>query len=42
MSTLDEKLKDIYLTYKNDKYSPIPIELLREYLELIGELEDEK
>ncbi len=40
MFKLDQKLKDIYLTYKNDENPPVPIGLLREYLILIGEIED--
>ncbi|MDI9435695.1 MAG: hypothetical protein QM396_06785 [Euryarchaeota archaeon] len=37
MSTsLVEKLKDIYKTYKDHENPPVPVEKIREYLELSG------
>jgi hypothetical protein len=43
MSNLNEKLKDIYMTYKDNKNPPVPIETIKEYLELEGiSLEDNR
>jgi hypothetical protein len=36
MSNLDEKLYDIYLTYKDHENPPVPIDTIKEYLELQG------
>jgi hypothetical protein len=36
MLTLNEKLKDIYMTYKDHENPPVPIETIKEYLELEG------
>lgn len=42
MSRLNENLKDIYLTYKDQKNPPVPIDTIKEYLELEGvSLEDD-
>ena len=42
MYSLNEKLKDIYMTYKDHKNPPVPIGTIKEYLELEGVLlEDE-
>jgi len=42
MSTLNEKLLDIYMTYKDDSKPPVPIDTIKEYLELEGiPLEDD-
>ena len=41
MSTLNEKLLDIYITYKDDINPPVPLETIKEYLELEGVLTDE-
>jgi hypothetical protein len=34
--TLEDKLLAIYLNYKDKKNPPVPLELIREYLELFG------
>lgn len=36
MSSLNDKLKDIYMTYKNYDNPPVPLNAIREYLELVG------
>ena len=36
MSRLNEKLYDIYMTFKDQKNPPVPIETIKEYLELEG------
>ena len=36
MSTLNEKLFDIYITYKDHVNPPVPINTIKEYLELEG------
>lgn len=36
MSNLDEKLYDIYLTYKDHENPQVPIDTIKEYLELQG------
>jgi hypothetical protein len=36
MNNLNDKLKDIYLTYKDDVNSPVPLDIIKEYLELSG------
>ena len=42
MSTLNEKLYDIYMTFKDHDNPPVPISTIKEYLELEGvTLEDE-
>lgn len=42
MYSLNEKLKDIYLTYKDHKNPPVPLDTIKEYLELEGvSLDDE-
>jgi hypothetical protein len=38
MSRLNENLKDIYITYKDHKNPPVPLEIIKEYLELEGVL----
>jgi hypothetical protein len=41
MSNLDEKLLDIYMTYKDHKNPAVPINTIKEYLKLQGiSLED--
>lgn len=41
LSTLTDKLLDIYITYKDDENSPVPLDTIKEYLELEGiSLED--
>jgi hypothetical protein len=45
MSSLNEKFYDIYMTFKDHKNPPVPIETIKEYLELEGVLlndEDEQ
>jgi len=34
--TLSEKLKDIYVTYKDDEDPPVPVDSIKELLELLG------
>lgn len=41
MPNLNEKLIDIYNTYKDDENPPVPIKKLEEYLKLEGILLDE-
>ena len=41
MLSLNEKLLDIYITYKDNENPPVPIETIKEYLELEGVLSDE-
>ena len=41
MLSLNEKLLDIYITYKDNENPPVPIETIKEYLELEGVLTDE-
>jgi len=36
MSNLNDKLIDIYMTFKNHKNSPVPLDTIKEYLELQG------
>lgn len=36
MLSLNEKLLDIYITYKDNENPPVPIETIKEYLELEG------
>jgi len=36
MSNLNEKLLDIYITYKNHENPPVPLDTIKEYLELEG------
>jgi len=36
MSNLNDKLKDIYLTYRDQDNPPVPLKAIREYLELEG------
>jgi len=36
MLNLNEKLKDIYMTYRNHENPPVPLDTIREYLELEG------
>lgn len=36
MLSLNEKLRDIYNTYKDSLNPPVPIEVIKEYLELEG------
>ena len=38
MSSLNEKLKDIYITYKDVANPPVPIDIIKKYLELEGVL----
>jgi hypothetical protein len=39
--SLNDKLKDIYHTYKDLDNPPVPVDLIKEYLELSGvELRD--
>lgn len=43
MSQLNDKLLNIYITFKNDENPPVPIETIKEYLELEGiSLDDKK
>lgn len=35
-NSLNEKLKDIYKTYKDYENPPVPVKKIREYLELSG------
>ena len=41
MSGLNEKLKDIYQTYKDHENPPVPVKKIREYLKLSGVLLEE-
>jgi len=41
MPSLNEKLLDIYMTFKDDINPPVPLETIKEYLELEGVLSDE-
>jgi len=42
MSGFNDKLKDIYQTYKDHENPPVPVKKIREYLELSGvSLEDD-
>ncbi|UTB33891.1 MAG: hypothetical protein NKF70_06800 [Methanobacterium sp. ERen5] len=41
MSSLNDKLKDIYLTFKDDANPPVPIDIIKEFLELEGVLLDD-
>ena len=36
MSELNEKLKDIYQTYKDHENPPVPVKKIKEYLKLSG------
>jgi len=36
MSGLNEKLKDIYQTYKDHENPPVPVKKIKEYLKLSG------
>ncbi len=36
MLNLNEKLKDIYMTYRDHENPPVPLKAIREYLELEG------
>ncbi len=39
---LNDKLKDIYQTYKDEKNPPVPVKEIKEYLKLFGvELEED-
>ena len=39
---LNEKLKDIYKAYKDEKNPPVPVKEIKEYLKLSGvELEED-
>jgi len=40
--TLKDKLLAIYLNYKDKENPPVPLELIREYLELSGVKLDDK
>jgi hypothetical protein len=42
MSPLNEKLLDIYMTYKDHKQPPVPVDTIKEYLVLEGISLDEK
>jgi len=42
MTSLNEKFYDIYMTFKDHKNPPVPIETIKEYLELEGVLLDDK
>jgi hypothetical protein len=41
MSGLNEKLKDIYHTYKDHENPPVPVKKIKEYLKLSGVLLEE-
>lgn len=41
MSSLNEKLLDIYMTYKDQKNPPVPITTIKEFLILEGVIIDE-
>ena len=41
MPNLNEKLKDIYITFKDVENPPVPLEIIREFLELEGVLMDD-
>ncbi len=36
MLNLNEKLKDIYMTYRDQDNPPVPLDAIKEYLELEG------
>lgn len=36
LSSLNDKLKDIYMTYRDDINSPLPLDVIKEFLELEG------
>lgn len=36
LSSLNDKLKDIYMTYKDDINPPVPVNDIKEYLRLEG------
>lgn len=36
MSKLDKKLLDIYMTYKDHDNPPVPLDIIKEFLELEG------
>lgn len=38
MLNLNEKLLDIYMVYKNHENPPVPLETIKEFLELEGVL----
>lgn len=42
MNSLNEKLKDIYLTFKDDTNSKLPLDDIKEYLKICGVSLDEK
>lgn len=41
MSKLNDKLKDIYQTYKDHDNPPVPVQKIKEYLQLSGVSLDE-
>lgn len=41
MNSLNEKLKDIYLTFKDDTNNTLPLDDIKEYLEICGVSLDE-
>ncbi|MDD3754528.1 MAG: hypothetical protein PHQ17_08240 [Methanobacterium sp.] len=41
MSALNEKLKDIYQTYKDHKNRPVPVKKIKEYLKFSSVLLEE-
>ena len=43
MSRLNDKLKEIYQTYKDHKNPPVPVKKIKEYLKLSGvQLEEDE
>ncbi|CEL23994.1 hypothetical protein [Methanobacterium formicicum] len=36
MSDFTNRMRDIYITYKDDENPPVPIDLIRDYLKLEG------
>jgi hypothetical protein len=36
VSKLNDKLKDIYMTYREYENPPVPLDAIKEYLELVG------
>lgn len=42
MSSLNEKFYDIYRTFKDHKNPPVPIDTIKEYLELEGVFLDDE
>ena len=43
MSGLNDKLKDIYQTYKDHENPPVPVKKIKEYLKLSGvQLEEDE